>query len=84
MVNIKICPTCGDIVPRGHGYKTKIVYCSQQCARMRNIPDKTEMLKLLNKTLNITVTAQLLDANKQSLYRWMKYYGINKKTVYMG
>ena len=28
---MKYCPTCGKVVPRGHGYKKNQKYCSYRC-----------------------------------------------------
>lgn len=81
---MKTCPVCGKPVPRGHGHKTTTDYCSKRCSYARNYPPKTEIINELNRTDNITVTAQLFGTERQTMYRWMRYYGIKRKVVYEG
>lgn len=81
---MKYCPTCGKVVPQGHGHKSAQKYCSARCFQLRNLPPRDELLKELNRTTNITVTAQLFGVNKQALYSWMMYYGIVKQVVFEG
>jgi len=81
---MKYCPTCGKVVPQGHGYKSKRTYCSRDCYLWRNLPPKEEILETLNRNKNVTVTAHLFGVNKQALYHWMKHYGIKKKVEYVG
>lgn len=80
---MKRCLTCGAIIPAGHGYHTAQKYCNAQCYQRRNVPDKDELLKTLNKTDNITVTAQLFGVNKQALYNWMRMLKIKRKVEYV-
>ena len=32
---MKYCPTCGKVVPRGHGFKSDQKYCSYDCYRFK-------------------------------------------------
>jgi transcriptional regulator with PAS, ATPase and Fis domain len=77
---MKHCPICNTLIPQGHGYHAAQIYCSLSCARVKNRPPRHEIVELLNKNHNVTVTAQLLGVYKQALYQWMEQYGI-KKTV---
>ena len=81
---MKRCPTCGEFVPRGDGRKSTQKYCSPKCWQARNVPPKQELLSELNRTDNITITADLFGADKTAVYRWMKRYGIVRKVVYAG
>ena len=81
---MKYCPTCGKVVPRGDGRKLAQKYCSPKCWQTRNTPPKQELLNELNRTDNITITADLFGADKTAVYRWMKRYGIVRKVVYAG
>lgn len=81
---MKHCLTCGGIVPQGHGHKADQKYCCQVCYQFRNCPPKEELLQELNRTHNLTVTAQLFGADRQSLYKWLKHYRIKKKLMYVG
>lgn len=78
----KMCLTCGKVVPRGHGRKEEQKYCCPECWQTRNTPPKKDLLDRLNKTNNITITANLFGADKAAVYRWMKHYGIKKQVVY--
>jgi predicted nucleic acid-binding Zn ribbon protein len=80
--NMKHCPVCNRLVPRGHGYKSNQVYCSIECFAKRNILDKEKIIQELNKTNNVTVTAELMGVGKQTLYRWLKDYKIKRKVVW--
>jgi rRNA maturation protein Nop10 len=81
---LKKCPTCGSVVPQGHGYKPNKKYCSARCAYDKNIPPREDLLTELNRTKNVTVTAQLFGVNRQALNRWMMHYGIVREVAYMG
>lgn len=89
---MKKCPTCGKLVPRGHGYKLNQIYCSYECylekppkmvevEKYTGKPIKTVVLETLNSNQNITVTANLLGIDKPQLYNWMNKLGI-KKVLY--
>lgn len=89
---MKRCPTCNELVPRGHGYKKSQTYCSYKCYQEKtpkmieaekNLgkPIKEAMLEILNSSKNITHTAHSLGIDKPQLYRWMDKFGI-KKVLY--
>lgn len=87
---MKYCPTCGKVVPRGHGYKTSQIYCSRKCyedsgmatvEKQQGKPVRQAVINTLNSNQNITVTANLLGIDKPQLYNWMDKLGI-KKVLY--
>ena len=86
---MKYCPSCGKVVPQGHGFKSDRRYCSYDCYRLKtpkmieteitfNKPLKEVILEHLNKNNNLTVTADLLGTNRQQLRQWIEKLGINK------
>lgn len=76
---MKRCPTCGNIVPAGHGRKRKQKYCSVVCYRNRDLGlDKAQVLELLNKTDNVEMTAGLLGTYKQRIYGFIKRNRIHR------
>lgn len=89
---MKTCPTCGKVVPRGHGFKSDRRYCNYSCYRklppkMVEVqetfgqPVKETILEILNENQNTTVTSDLLGISKASLYQWMEKLEI-KKVLY--
>lgn len=80
---MKYCLTCGRILIQGHGHHKREKYCDKICFANRNLPEKSELLKTLNKNDNITVTAGLYGTNKQALYRWLKKLGIKRKVEWV-
>jgi transcriptional regulator of acetoin/glycerol metabolism len=73
------CQTCGRRLIQGHGHHSREKYCNIKCFADRNVPDKAELLKTLNKNDNIKVTAELYGTTKQTLYRWLKKLKIKRK-----
>lgn len=89
---MKYCPTCGKVVPRGHGIKGDRKYCSYECWHTKpsnmvavelqlDKPIRQAVIDTLNSNQNITVTAHLLGIDKPQLYNWMDKLGI-KKVLY--
>jgi transcriptional regulator with GAF, ATPase, and Fis domain len=76
------CLTCGKIVPRGHGHKSDQKYCNEKCYQNRYLPERQELLDILNRNNNITITAQLLGRERQALYGYMRKLGIKRKIVW--
>lgn len=77
------CPACGKTLPRGHGYESTTTYCSVQCSRDKT-PDmvaveervgeniRDAIISIMNTTLNVRKTADLLGVSRQQLYSWIK------------
>ena len=79
------CLECGQILPRGHGYKTARKFCSRDCFNLYQCgikATKTEVVEILNRTQNQKVTAELLGTTRLSLHQWMKNNGIRKQILY--
>ena len=94
-MQMKRCPSCGKLVPRGHGFKSDRRYCNYACYRTKTPkmveleeqfgkPLKEVILEYLNENDNLTVTAELLGTYKEQLYLWMKKLGIRKISYWTG
>ena len=82
-MELRYCQTCGRVLPMTHGRHTREKYCDKTCFANRNLPDKEELIKTLNRNDNITVTANLYGVNKQALYLWLKKLGIKRKVEWI-
>lgn len=77
---MKTCPVCGGVVPQGRGYKSTQKYCNQECFRNRIFHGKhDEIIRLLNKNNNVTVTAQLMGLDRATLYAYLKRNNIRRR-----
>jgi transcriptional regulator with PAS, ATPase and Fis domain len=89
---MKYCPTCGKVIPRGHGFKSDRRYCSYDCYRLKTPnmvkveaefekPVRDVIVEFLNKNQNVTITADLIGISKTELHKWIKKMKI-KKVLY--
>ena len=79
------CQECGQVLPRGHGYKTVRKFCDRECFNRNQCgikATKNEVVEILNLTKNQKVTAELLGTTRLSLHQWMKNNGIRKQILY--
>ena len=87
---MKSCLACGELLPRGHGYKIDRKYCDIKCYENRHMialerehgkPIKEIVLESLNETKNVTMSSDMLGITKQVMYRWLEKMNI-KKVIY--
>ena len=94
-MQMKRCPSCGNLVPRGRGFKSDRRYCNYACYRNKTPkmveveeqfgkPLKEVIIETLNRTDSPTVTAELLGTYKAQLYQWMEKLGIRKVSYWTG
>lgn len=86
------CLNCGAWLPRGHGFKIKQGYCSQQCyyakppkaayaEKQWGKPIAELMVEMLNKSTDQAV-ADMLGISKHTLYQWIRKYRIKRIVRY--
>ena len=76
---------CGNIIPRGHGFKIKQMYCSRECLKVKP-PKVLELEKIFGKSISniikeydlmnnsIQTKAELLGITKQTYYKYKEVY----------
>lgn len=89
LTDTRVCLNCGKRLPRGHEFKRKTGYCNQFCyfekpPKMAFLEHqygksaKDVIIETLNRTNNVTLSAELLGVSKFTIFQWIKKLNIKR------